>query len=150
MRRRPSSRLLVVDASNCVLLFRFVHRDGPLAGREYWATPGGALETFADAARRELFAETGIRVHTLGPEVAEREFVLQLADGEYVVAEERFFLVHIDTPMISRDHWTANEIGVMAEHRWWSLGDLESTGETVFPEALVAILTGFDDRAPTL
>src|SRR5690348_14398410 len=84
MRRRPSSRLLVLDRNNLVLLFRFVHKSGPLSGRIYWATPGGALETweiFSDAARRELFEETGIQMDGVGPEVAKREFVLQLNDG---------------------------------------------------------------------
>lgn len=94
MRRRPSSRLLVIDPDSRVLLFRFVHDYGPLAGQTYWATPGGGVEegeSFADAARRELFEETGIRVDDVGQHVAEREFVLQLLDGEYVTAEERFF-----------------------------------------------------------
>ena len=98
LRRRPSSRLLVIDQNNRVLLFRFVFNRGPLAGRNYWATPGGALEageSFADAARRELFEETGILRDAVGQEVAEREFVLQLHDGEYVMAEERFFLVRV-------------------------------------------------------
>ena len=98
MRRRPSSRLLVLDRNNRVLLFRFVFKRGPLAGQSYWATPGGALEvgeSFADAARRELFEETGIPRDTVGQEVAQREFVLQVHDGEYVMAEEHFFLVRV-------------------------------------------------------
>ncbi|CAH1674799.1 hypothetical protein CHELA41_24016 [Hyphomicrobiales bacterium] len=41
MRERPSARVLLLDQSGCVLLFKFVHRSGPLAGRIYWATPGG-------------------------------------------------------------------------------------------------------------
>src|SRR6266446_8005347 len=84
MRRRPSSRLLVIDRNGRVLLFRFVYHRGPLAGQNYWATPGGALEageSFADAARRELFKETGILTDTVGQPVAEREFTLQLLDG---------------------------------------------------------------------
>ena len=63
MGRRPSSRLLVIDQNNRVLLFRFQFERGPLAGQEYWATPGVALEageSFVDAARRELFEERGI------------------------------------------------------------------------------------------
>ena len=93
MRRRRSSRLLIIDRNNRVLLFRFVFERGPLAGQNYWGTPGGALEageSFADAARRELFEETGILRDAVGQQVAEREFALQLHDGEYVMAEERF------------------------------------------------------------
>jgi 8-oxo-dGTP pyrophosphatase MutT (NUDIX family) len=134
-----------------VLLFRFQFERGPLAGQDYWATPGGALEageSFADAARRELFEETGIVRDAVGQEVAEREFVLQLYDGEYVMAEERFFLVRVCDQSLSRNHWTPVEIEVMTDHRWWSVEELRSTSEAVFPETLVAILTNIDHVAP--
>ena len=122
-----------------------------LAGQNYWATPGGAVEageSFADAACRELFEETGILRNGAGQEVAEREFVFQLYDGEYVMAEERFFLVRVADQSISRDHRTPSEIEVMTDHRWWSVEELTSTSETIFPETLVAIL-GRIDRAET-
>jgi 8-oxo-dGTP diphosphatase len=137
-----------MDRNNRVLLFRFEFSLGPLAGQNYWATPGGGLEageSFADAARRELFEETGILTDAAGEEVAEREFVLQLPDGEYVTAEERFFLVRVADPSLTRDHWTPAEIEVITDHRWWSVEELTSTSETVFPETLVAILSGIDE-----
>ena len=143
MRRRPSSRLLVIDPTHRVLLFRFTFNRGPLAGQDYWATPGGALEpgeTFADAARRELFEETGILRDSVGRYVAEREFVLQLHDGEYVIAEERFFLIRVADQSLSRVHWTPIEIEVMTDSRWWSVEELTTTSETVFPETLITIL----------
>ena len=67
---RPTSRWLIVDGQGRVLLFRFDYADGPLAGTAFWATPGGGCdpgETYADAACRELFEETGVRsVELLG------------------------------------------------------------------------------------
>lgn len=149
MRRRPSARLLVVDQRDRVLLFRFVHMRGALAGQDYWATPGGALEdgeTFEDAGRRELFEETGIVVATLGEQVAAREFVLELSDGAEVVAEERFFLVRVVDQVLSRDHWTPLEREVMADHRWWPIPELMSTSDVIFPENLIAVLASLGLR----
>jgi len=146
MRRRPSSRLLIIDRDNRVLLFRFMFKRGPLAGQDYWATPGGALEpgeSFADAARRELFEETGLR-DAVSQQVAEREFAFHLHDGEYVMAEEHFFLVRVTAPSLSRDHWTPIEKEVITDHRWWSVEELTSTCEAVFPETLVAILASIE------
>jgi 8-oxo-dGTP diphosphatase len=144
MRTRPSARLLVLNPDGKVLLFRFVFRSGGWAGRQFWATPGGGLEegeTFKDAARRELREETGIDVADPGPSVAYQEFVLPMPAGEDVLAQEHFFVVRADGTGLSRDGWTALEIDVMSEHRWWSLRDLEETGETVFPKDIVGILT---------
>lgn len=143
MRRRPSARLLIVDPAGRVLLFRFVHEDGALAGQDYWATPGGAVEdgeTFEQAAIRELHEETGIRVESVGPQIGRREFVLQLTDGERVTADERFFRVDVKEAALSRDGWTAEEAEVMTAHRWWSADELSLTTETVWPRNLIEML----------
>ncbi|MEQ5841412.1 NUDIX domain-containing protein [Paraburkholderia acidicola] len=137
MRNRPSARLLIVTPKRQILLFRFVHRTGVLAGKIYWATPGGGVEqgeTFVDAAIRELREETGIHeAQVFGP-VDRREVPLQLPDGERVLAVEQYFVVNTDTESISRDGWTADEIDVMADHRWWSREELSTTTETIYPE----------------
>src|SRR4030095_14830618 len=99
-----------------VLLFRFVHKTGALAGQDYWATPGGAVEdgeTFEQAASRELEEESGIGRDEVGPQVGRREFVLQLPDGERVMADERFFLVAARNEALSRAGWAAREREVM-------------------------------------
>jgi 8-oxo-dGTP pyrophosphatase MutT (NUDIX family) len=143
LRARPSSRLLVLDPSGRVLLFRFAHADGALAGRSYWATPGGEVEageTFAQAAIRELLEETGLCVDDVGAEVGQRTFVLQLTTGEHVMADERFFVVNAGSDAVSRERWTALEREVMTEHRWWSRAELAQTAEVVFPENLLEML----------
>ena len=143
MRRRRSARLLIIEPAGRVLLFRFVFRKGALAGEDYWATPGGGVEegeTFEQAAIRELREETGIRVESVGPQVGQREFVLQLSDGEHVVADERFFRVEAKEATLSRDEWTAEEVEVMVAHRWWSRDELSETSETVWPENLIEML----------
>jgi 8-oxo-dGTP diphosphatase len=151
MRRRPSARLLVLDPDGRVLLFRFSFQRGALAGQTYWATPGGGLEegeTFEQAAIRELREETGLHVDTIGPEVGSREFVLQLPDGEHVMAEERFFVVQAEHTDLSRDGWTPEEHEVMADHRWWSMAELAQTSETVWPDNLPDILSRIEIPAP--
>lgn len=96
MRERPSSRLLVIDPLDRILLFKFEHTQGPLAGQRFWATPGGGLdpgESYLQAACRELVEETGLAVENPRPEVHQRIVTFQMSDGDIVRADERFFLV---------------------------------------------------------
>ncbi len=106
MRQRPSSRLLVLDENNHILLFKFVFKNSALAVQEFWTTPGGALdegETFEVAAQRELFEETGIKIGKVDAHIAEQKFVLPLPDGERVQAIERFFVVRVENAGLTYD-----------------------------------------------
>jgi 8-oxo-dGTP pyrophosphatase MutT (NUDIX family) len=143
MRERKASRLLVINPSQEVLLFRFVHKDGPLAGQNYWATPGGGVEageTFEVAAIRELREETGIKVDTVAAPIADRKVPLMLPCGETVLAIEQYYVVHAPDEALSKAEWTAHETQVMADHRWWSANALRSTEETVWPQSLIDML----------
>lgn len=143
MHERKTARLLVISPARDVLLFKFLHKDGALAGRNYWATPGGGLEdgeTFHGAAIRELREETGIQVNKVVGPVAARRFSMLLPSGETVLAVEQYFVVHAENLVLSSSEWTLHETQVMADHHWWSAPELRSTGETVWPEALVQML----------
>ncbi len=143
MRIRPSARLLLLDQFGCVLLFKFVFRSGALAGRQYWATPGGGLEegeTFEQAALRELTEETGFHTEHVGPSIGSRSFDLQLPDGEMVRAEEQFFAVLAERGAISDSGWTDLEREVMADHYWWSAAELVSSTEIIFPDGILDLM----------
>ena len=143
MRRRLSARLLILNEAGRLLLFRFVHKTGPLAGQDFWATPGGGVEdgeSLEETAVRELEEETGLRRTSVGPEVARREVAIQLPDGEHVVSDERYFLVRITDDTLSWANWTALEREVMVAHRWWSRDELARTEATVWPENLAQML----------
>lgn len=142
LRRRPAARLLVLDPAGRVLLFRFAHPGGVPATSDYWATPGGGVdegETFAEAAKRELYEETGIVAPITELAGVEREFRMQMLDGEMVLAQERYFAVRVDSQVLSTEHWTELEKQIMTEHRWWSMDELRDTTELVFPPNLAAL-----------
>jgi 8-oxo-dGTP pyrophosphatase MutT (NUDIX family) len=143
MRQRNSARLLVINPTRQVLLFRFQHKGDALDGRDYWATPGGGLEegeTFEAAAIRELHEETGLHIDAVGISVAERSFPMMLPSGETVLSVERYFVVRADGERLTRDGWTADETRVMTEHKWWSVAELQETAETVWPENLIQMM----------
>jgi len=144
MRERPSSRLLVLDRLDRVLLFKFEHKRGSLAGQSFWATPGGGVdpsESYVQAARRELFEEIGLLIDDPGPEVDRRIVTFQTPEGETVRADERFFLVRVEAAQLfSTERWSGLEREVMTTHRWWSAVELRSTAEQVWPENLPDVL----------
>ncbi|CAN7640198.1 NUDIX domain-containing protein [Phenylobacterium sp. LjRoot225] len=143
MRARPSARLLVVDPAGRVLLFRFAFRTGPLAGRIFWATPGGALEpgeSFEDGARRELAEETGLTIDHPGGQIARREFVMRAPEGDEVLAEERYFLVRVAPFTLADAGWTELEREIMTEHRWWTPDEIAVAEEQIFPVDLSDML----------
>lgn len=121
-----------------------MHKTGALEGQDYWATPGGGLEsgeTFAEAAVRELKEVTGISVACIGDPIARREFVLRLPDGEEVMADEQFFVVTVTDQAVHRDRWTSQEVEVINDHKWWSAAELRSTSDIVWPDDLPKLLT---------
>jgi 8-oxo-dGTP pyrophosphatase MutT (NUDIX family) len=133
----------VLDTADRVLLFRFEHKKGALAGQAFWATPGGGLErgeTFEQAAIRELLEETGIVVATIGRQVARRLTSFAMPTGEPVEADERYFMVHAGQQLVCNDNWSELERGVISTHRWWSCAELATAPDQIWPDNLSDML----------
>lgn len=65
---------------------------------------------------------------------------MKLPDGESVIADERYFIVRMDKVAPDQAAWSALEMEVMKQHRWWTPEELAQTDEIVFPENLLEIL----------
>lgn len=143
MRKRPAARILLLDPFDRVLLFRYRHDDGPLAGRVYWATPGGSLgtgEDFAQAARRELLEETGIAAAEIGQCVAVRHVEFMMPDGGMVDAEERYFLVRTTEAIELGNNPDPVESAFISAARWWALDEIGASAETIYPENIAEMI----------
>lgn len=138
LRIRRAARLIVLDPEGRALMFRY---DVP--GRDpFWVTAGGECEpdeSFAEAARRELLEETGI-IADPGPEIARMTPEFVTVEGEPVQADERFFLVRVAEARIDTSGHTALEQALMTRHRWFTLAELDSWPEAVFPVNLAAMI----------
>jgi 8-oxo-dGTP pyrophosphatase MutT (NUDIX family) len=138
LRLRPAARLIVLDPETRALLFRY---DVP--GRPpFWVTAGGECdpgESFEDAARRELFEETGI-IADPGEQIARMTPEFITVEGEPVQADERFFLVRVAEARVDTAGHTALEQKLMTQHRWFTLEELESWHEAVYPVNLADMI----------
>ena len=141
-RIRRAARVLLFNGAGRLLLFRFT-----APGRTpFWATAGGecdAGEDFVDAARRELFEETGIAAEPGAP-IAARGNDFVTFGGEPVTADERYFRIVVDTAEVDTAGHTELERAVMREHRWFTRSELAAWHEPIFPPDLLDLL----DREP--
>ncbi|MEU8655139.1 NUDIX hydrolase [Actinoplanes philippinensis] len=139
---RRAGRVLLVDLAGRVLL---LHGGDPARpGLHWWFTPGGGLdegETTVDAACRELFEETGLRVAParLGEPV--RHEVTEFSyDGRQYRQEQDFFLLRVPDWQVDTAGMDEEERLTITEHRWWSAAEIEASHEEIYPADLAALL----------
>jgi len=96
-------------------------------------------ETIEEAAVREVREETGLRISELGPVVMTRYAEFDF-DGDSYQQDETYFAVRTDTFTPESKGWTETERRVMGRSHWWTLDELRTTNETVFPENLAELI----------
>lgn len=146
---RPAARILLLDAADHLLLFRYRDDAYADAGKpplfEYWLSPGGgqeAGETLEETAERELAEECGITGLTLSREIALRRIALRVYGGPEMLCEEHFFLARLPgvKPAIDTSGQFQNELDVLREVRWWAHADMAASEHPIVPTGLPAFL----------
>jgi 8-oxo-dGTP pyrophosphatase MutT (NUDIX family) len=137
---RPTARVLLLDGRDRILLMK-----GRLPGSPglpaFWFTVGGGVEpgeTYLEAAAREIREETGILDFTLGPVVWLREGVLHMPGPVRMV--EQYIVARCEGAEPDRVGWDALEREFIDDIRWWTLQELMTTQDGVFPPGLARLL----------
>ncbi|HSO64214.1 MAG TPA: NUDIX domain-containing protein [Ornithinibacter sp.] len=140
---RRAVRVLVVDEAERMLLFQ----DSDLGldpVTHWWVTPGGGVdpgESDLEAAVRELWEETGLVVDAgalVGPMLT--RLVVHGYSDKVVDQTEVFYVVRVPAFEVDTAAHTEEEQLTVADIRWWSLADLASTDDDVWPRDVLAVL----------
>ena len=138
---RRAARVLLLDPDGRVLLL--FGADPSLADDDgWWFTPGGGVEgneSLLEAAIREVFEETGLRLETVAGPIGHRDTTFTF-EGVEIHQVETYFTASVDAFEIDRSGWSELEQRSVHGSRWWSVTELEATSDTVFPETLLELL----------
>jgi 8-oxo-dGTP pyrophosphatase MutT (NUDIX family) len=139
---RRAGRVLVVDAGQRVLLLHGF--DPAVPDQPFWFTVGGGAEpgeSLAEAAARELREEAGLAVEpgALGDPVWHR--VVEFGfDGTRYRQEEDFFLLRVDSAVVSLAGMDEMEQQTVDGFRWWGAAEMEAADEAFVPPELPGLL----------
>jgi 8-oxo-dGTP pyrophosphatase MutT (NUDIX family) len=137
---RPAARVLLIDDRERVLLFR--GHDPAQPEVRFWFSPGGGIEpgeSAEQAARRELWEETGLAEVDLGPHIWDRRHVVAF-NSAVTDNRETWFLARVPAFEIDTSGFTGIERLVMPEHRWWTVPALADTSDLLTPRDLARLV----------
>jgi len=138
---RRAAKVLLIGEHRRVLLFCGIDRTRPTLA-PWWFAVGGAIEEGEEpeeAAVREVYEETGLRLSDPGPVIMTCRFDFEFEGCAYD-QEESYFLVRTTEFEPVAAGWSELERATMMGHRWWSIEDLRATTETVYPNGLAELL----------
>ncbi|HEX4059038.1 MAG TPA: NUDIX domain-containing protein [Galbitalea sp.] len=138
---RLTSRVLLFDQTGNILLMLTIAPD--TSGFARWVTPGGGVdpgETHHDAAIRELYEETGLRIADPGSPVWSLDFEVEWDNADHDTGHAEYYVVRTAGFEPSREHWTPDERADTLDVCWWSLDDLLASGVPVEPAELPLLI----------
>ena len=135
-------RVLLLSPRNRLLLIKYRNTGPTGAARPCWITAGGgreADEPIERAALREIREETGLPSVRLGPVVWYGEDSHRSGDWK-ITFKEHFILAFAPTETITDHDWTEHERNQIIEMRWWTIEELGTTTETIYPVGIADLL----------
>ena len=144
---RTTVRVLLINPAGETLLFE--DSDPGLGDARWWVTPGGGIdpgESEVEAALREVAEETGHQLAAgdlVGP-VAQRHVVHGYSD-QVIEQDESFFLAQVPAFEVDTSAHTPDELITFKQFRWWSIEELRTTDDWVWPLELVELLHLIDE-----
>ena len=140
-----SIRIILINSNKEILLMcaddeSTKSRDGIYYGK-FWFLIGGKVddnESLLEAAKRELFEETGIPAEKVvfGPIVWYGEFKMFLS-GILKHIDQKFIVAHIHgSANISKDYYTESEKKIIKAVEWFCLSKIKDYPELIYPVVL--------------